>query len=92
MGGTGPAVLDGWHAALELGHAQFGWAASGSGAGGPHEVWMGGGPAAQELGARRVWMGGTWLRNWGAGPSEFGCWHAALEQGARGFDTYAGHF
>ena len=44
FGWVRPAVLDGWLAALEL--AQFGWAARGSGAGGPHGVWMGGGPAA----------------------------------------------
>ena len=81
VGGTGPAVLDGWHAALELG---------------ARTVWMGGtrlrswGPAwslngwrarwgpqsldgwhaAQELGelgARGVWMGGT--RLWSRAPA-----------------------
>ena len=65
--GGGPRF---WNAGMQLwswGLAQFGWAARGSGAGGPHGVWMGGGPVAGELGARGVWMGGT--RLWSRAPA-----------------------
>ena len=80
MGGTrlwrGPAVLECWHAALELG---------------ARTVWMGGarlrswGPAWSLDGWRARGRGA-------GGPRSLDGWHAALEQGARGFDACAGHF
>ena len=79
MGGTGPAILDGWHAALELGARTVWMGGTRLRSWGPHGIWMGGGPA------------GTQLRSWG-GPQSLDGWHAALEQGARGFDACAGHF
>ena len=81
-------VLDGWHAALagargvwvggtgaalELGLAQFGWAARGSGAGGCMEFGWVAGPRAHGSGA--------------GGPQSLDGWHAAQELeelGARG--------
>ena len=93
MGGTrlkswGPAVLDGWHAAQELGargfcmdgtqlwgSAEFGWVARRA-----RGVWMAG--TALGLGARGVWMGGTqfgWVERGFGGPRSL-----ALELGAHG--------
>ena len=80
-----------WMAGTQLwswGLAQFGWAARGSGAGGPHGVWMG------ELGAHAEfgWVACGSGTGGAGGPRSLDGWHAALEQGARGFDACAGHF
>ena len=76
--GTGPAVMDSWHASLEVGSGaggcmEFGWVADpragGPGAGGPQS--LDGWHAAQELGelgVRGVWMGGT--RLWSRAPAD----------------------
>ena len=73
-------MLDGWHAAQELGARGFGWLARGSGA---------------ALGGTRLWSWGPaefgWLaRGFGAGgPRRLGGWHAAQELGARGLWSHS---
>ena len=66
-------MLDGWHAAQELGARGFGWLACGSGAGGRWHVDL-------ELGARGVWR----AHGLGAGgPRSLDGWHAARSWGPR---------